>query len=73
MRDTCDEIHRIKYRELRKKFIPLCLESQNRKYFNILRKIPFFIICALSMKYMPWHKKNKDQLSMTLHSYKINY
>ena len=34
MRDTCYEIHRKKLTQ-----IPLCLESHDRYYFNILRMI----------------------------------
>ena len=55
MRDTCDEIHKKQYKQLRKIFIPLCLESHDIYYFNILSMITLFIICTLSMKYMPWH------------------
>ena len=57
MRDTCYEIHRKKYKQLSKLFIPLCLESNDRYCFNIFRMITIFIICMLSMKYMPCHIK----------------
>ena len=39
MRDTCDEIHRKQYNNLRTLFIPLCLKSHDRNYLNILRMI----------------------------------
>ena len=39
MRDTCDEIYRKQYKQLRKLLIPLCSESHDRYYFNILRVI----------------------------------
>ena len=37
MIDTWDEIHRKTFKKLRKLFIPLCLESHNGYYINILR------------------------------------
>ena len=39
MRDTCAELFRKQYIQLRKLFIPLCLESHDRYCFNILRII----------------------------------
>ena len=42
MRDTCDEIHRKQYKQLRTLFITLCLESHDRYYFDILRMIKLF-------------------------------
>ena len=42
MIDTCDEMHRKQYKQLRKLFIPLCLESHDRYYFNVLIMITLF-------------------------------
>ena len=39
MRETCKEICIKQYRQLRNAFIPLCLESHDKNYFNILRMI----------------------------------
>ena len=39
MRDTCDEIYIKRYKQLRRIFINLCLESHGRYYFNILKMI----------------------------------
>ena len=39
MRDTCDDIHGKKYRQLVDFSVPLCLESHDIYYFNILRMI----------------------------------
>ena len=70
MRDTCDEIHRKQYTQLKKIFIPWCLESHNRYYFNISRMITlcyhFYVdneIYAMEYKkIIAW---------MTIYSYKI--
>ena len=66
MRDKCDEIHRKQYKQLMTLFITLCLESHDRYYFNVLRMITIFIICTLSMKYMPWHIKKRTILHDSL-------
>ena len=42
MRDTCDQLFSGKYMHLMKLFIPLCLKSPDRYYFNILRIITLF-------------------------------
>ena len=57
MRDTCYEIYIKQYEQLRTLFVTLCLESPYKYYLNILRMITFFIIFALSMKYILCHIK----------------
>ena len=42
MRYNCDQLFRGQYIHLMKLFIPLCLESPDRYYFNILRVITLF-------------------------------
>ena len=62
MRYTCDEIHRKKYKKLRTLFIPLCLDSHDIYYFNILRVVNIFTIFTFSVNYMSWHIKNRTIL-----------
>ena len=65
------EIHVMKYTEksgkFRTLFIPLCIESHDRYYFNILRMTTIFIIFTLRMKYMPWHILRIEKLFMTIY------
>ena len=42
MRDACNEIRRNRYKQPKKLFIPLYLESHEMCYFNILRMITLF-------------------------------
>ena len=42
MIDICDKIHRKHYKQLRTLFVPLCLESHDKYYFNILRMVNLF-------------------------------
>ena len=39
MRSVCRELFREQYIQLRTLLIPLCLDSHDRSYFNILRMI----------------------------------
>ena len=71
IRYVCYAIHRNQYKQLRTLLIPLCLESHDRYYFNILIMITLFIICTLSIEYIPWNIKKKEQLSMNLYSKQI--
>ena len=59
MRDTCDEIHRKKFKQLRKLFIPSCLESYDGCYLNILRMISicYYLYVEHEIYSMAYNKK----------------
>ena len=66
IRDTCDEIHRKQYKQLRKIFIPLCLESHGGYYFNILRMITIFY--NLYVEHEIYSMANKKERSILHYS-----
>ena len=54
---TCDELFINKYEQLRKTFIPLCLESHDRYCFNILRIIT--LLYHFYIQYEIYHMAHK--------------
>ena len=63
MRDTRDEIYRKQYKQLKNVFIPLCIESHDIYYFNVLRMIT--ILYNFYIEYeiyeMSYNKKKSSQ------------
>ena len=71
IRDTCDEIHRNQYKQLRTLFITLCLESHDRYYLNILRLITLLYHLYVEHEIYAISYKNKEVFSMNIYSYKM--
>ena len=61
MRDTCDEIYRNQYKQLRKLFILLCLESHDRYCFNILRMIT--LLYNLYIEHVIYNMSNNKKIN----------
>ena len=65
MRDKCDDIYGEKYRQLRDDFIPLCLDSHDRYYINILRMNTFLYWACDIWNFIS--QKNKSYQLQSLH------
>ena len=64
MIDTCDKIHRKQYNQLNTLFIPLCLESYDRYYFNILRMITLFYHMYIKHEiYVKAYNKKRNRMN----------
>ena len=61
MRDTWNKIHRKLFKHLRKLFIPLCLDSHDGYYLNILRMIT--LCCHLYVEHEIYTMAYKQKIS----------
>ena len=71
MRYTCDEIFGNQYRQLRYVFVPLCLESHDRYYFNVLIIITLLYRLYIEYKIYEWSYLKIEVISMIIALWKI--